>query len=157
MKDIKKSGEEKKKLVERRKSVAQKMFEDMAKTIREKQLELEKAISEYTAMPEKPNIDVIETEDKIIVKTDLPGVKKEDIDVDLTEDSINIVAKFEEEIGVEGANYIKKERKYGEARRSLVLPAKIKVDEARATFENGVLTVDLPKLEVEERFKVKIR
>jgi len=153
----KKSEEEEKKLVEPRKSVAQRMFEDMAKTIREKQLELEKAISDYTAIaPEKPTMDVIETEDSIIIKTDLPGVNKDDVSIDLTEDSVDIMAKFEEEFELEEANFIKKERRYGEARRSMVLPAKIKVDEATAKFENGVLTVELPKLEKKEKHAVKI-
>ncbi len=141
----------------RRRDLAYEIFKEMAKTIREKQDELEKAISEYkTMIPERPNMDVIETEDKIIVKTDLPGVKKEDIKVDLTEDSLDISAEFEEEIEVEEGRYIKRERRYGKAKRTFTLPAKVKVDEARAKFENGVLTVDLPKLEKKERFKVEI-
>jgi len=54
----------------------------------------------------------METENSIIVITDLPGVKKEDIDIDISEGNIDIIAKFEDEIEEEGTNYIKKERSY---------------------------------------------
>jgi len=129
----------------------------MIKSMREMQKEFEKRISEYTeALPEKPSLDLIETDEKLIIKTDLPGVKKEDINIELTEDSITITADFKEEIEVEKGNYVKKERRYGEARRELRLPAKIKVDEAKATFEDGVLTVELPKVEVKKKQTLKV-
>ncbi|KAF5079979.1 Hsp20/alpha crystallin family protein [Methanobacterium aggregans] len=141
----------------KRRGVAEQMFNDMVGTIREKQEELEKAIADYTSnVPAKPMMDVIEDDENIIVKTDLPGVKKGDIKIDITEDSIEISAKFEEETEVEDVNYIKKERRYGEASRMMVLPAKILINESNAKFENGVLTVTLPKLEKNESFEVKV-
>ncbi|MGB9844299.1 Hsp20/alpha crystallin family protein [Methanothermobacter tenebrarum] len=144
-------------MLEKRRLMAEKMIEDMIKNMREMQKEFEKKISEYTeALPEKPTLDLIETDEKLIIKTDLPGVKKEDINIELTEDSITITADFKEEIEVEEANYVKKERRYGEARRELKLPAKIKVDEAKATFEDGVLTVELPKVEVKKKHTLKV-
>jgi HSP20 family protein len=139
------------------KSAAEKMMDDMVKSIKVMQNDLEKKISEYTeAVPEKPTIDVIETNENIILKTDLPGVNKKDIDIQLTEDRITIAAKFEEKIEIEEANYIKKERKYGEALRELRLPSLVVVEEATAKFKNGVLTVDLPKVEVKKKFNVNI-
>ncbi|MDX9692664.1 MAG: Hsp20/alpha crystallin family protein [Methanothermobacter sp.] len=144
-------------MLEKRKLMVEKMIEDMINSMREMQKEFEKKISEYTeVLPEKPTLDLIETDDKLIIKTDLPGVKKEDINIELTEDSITITANFKEEVEVEGANYVKKERRYGEARRELSLPAKIKVDEAKATFEDGVLTVELPKVEVKKKQTIKV-
>jgi HSP20 family protein len=98
----------------------------------------------------------METENSIIVITDLPGVKKEDIDIDISEDSIDITAKFEDEIDEEGANYIKKERSYGETKRSISLPTQINVKEATAKFNDSILTVNLPKL-MEEKHKVDIK
>ena len=59
----------------------------------------------------------------ITVKTDLPGVNKEDINIELAENNLTISAKFEEKIEVEDVNYLRKERKYGEALRSVNLPA----------------------------------
>ena len=142
---------------ERGRGAAQKFFDDMIGTFRERGGDFEKALSEYTASaPSKLMTDVIETNGSIIVKADLPGVKKDDIVIDLTDDSIEILAKFEEETEEEGVNFIKKERRYGEARRSLILPEAVKVKEAAAKFDNGVLTVTLPKLEEKKRFQVKV-
>ncbi|MEL7671491.1 Hsp20/alpha crystallin family protein [Methanobacterium sp.] len=142
---------------ERGRGAAQKFFDDMIGTFRERGGDFEKALSEYTASaPSKLATDVIETDGNIIVKADIPGVKKEDIVIDLTDDSIEIFAKFEEETEEEGKNFIKKERRYGEARRSLILPEAVKVKEASAKFDNGVLTVTLPKLEEKKRFQVKV-
>ncbi|MFB2622490.1 Hsp20/alpha crystallin family protein [Methanothermobacter marburgensis] len=144
-------------MFEKRRLMAEKMMEDMIKNMREMQKEFEKKISEYTEnIPEKLNMDVIETDDQIIIKTDLPGVKKEDINIELTENTISISAVFEEEVEVQEANFVKKERKYGEARREMRLPEKIKVEEARAKFENGVLTVELPKVEVKKKQVLKV-
>ena len=144
-------------MLEKRRLMAEKMMEDMIKNMREMQKDFEKKISEYTEnIPEKLNMDVIETDDQIIVKTDLPGVKKEDINIELTENTISISAVFEEEIEVKEANFVKKERKYGEARREIRLPEKIKVEEAKAKFENGVLTVELPKVEVKKKQVLKV-
>lgn len=142
---------------ERGRGAAQKFFDDMIGTFRDRGGDFEKALSEYTASaPGKLMTDIIDTDGSILVKADLPGVNKEDIVIDLTEDSIEIIAMFEEELEEEGRNFIKKERKYGEARRSLVLPELVKVKEASAKFDNGVLTVTLPKLEEKKRFQVKV-
>lgn len=134
---------------------AENMLADIVSTIRDKQEEFGKALSDYTSTFGKPLADVMEKDDRIIVVTDLPGVKKEDVDVRITEESIEIYAKFEDEMEEEGANYIKKERNYGETRRSLMLPAKIDVKKSSAKFKDSVLTVELPKL-VEEKHKVDI-
>jgi HSP20 family protein len=155
--EIKAKIEEGKDKVEKRKTTAEKMFEDILSNVKEMQQEVEKRVSDYAnSIPAKPNMDVIETEESIIIKTDLPGVSKDNININLTEDTIDIQAKFEEESKVSEANFIKKERKYGEARRSMVLPAKIKVKGASAKFDNGILTVELPKVEKAEKFKVNI-
>ena len=126
------------------------------RTVKEKQEELDKAITEYTSGTIKPAVDVMENQEQIVVKTDLPGVNREDIKIDLTEDTLQISAQFQAETEEEGVNYYKKERKYGEASRTVVLPAKVKIDDVTAKFENGVLTVVMPKLEKKEVFEVKV-
>jgi HSP20 family protein len=134
--------------LEKGRSTAQKMFEDMINTFRDKQGDFEKAMSEYTASSTgKIAMDVIETDTDIIVKTDLPGVKKEDIVIDLSEDALEVMAIFEDESEFEGEDFIKKERRYGEAKRSVSITQPIKIDEASAKFDNGVLTVTIPKEE----------
>ncbi|HHV75470.1 MAG TPA: Hsp20/alpha crystallin family protein [Thermoanaerobacterium sp.] len=144
-------------MFEKRRLMAEKMMEDMIKNMKEMQREFEKKISEYAEnIPEKLSMDVMETDDAIIIKTDLPGVKKEDINIELTENTISISAVFEEEVEIEEANFIKKERRYGEARREMRLPEKIRVEDAKAKFENGVLTVELPKVEVKKKQTLKV-
>ncbi|MBC7111204.1 MAG: Hsp20/alpha crystallin family protein [Methanothermobacter sp.] len=144
-------------MFEKRRLMAEKMMEDMIKNMREMQKEFEKKISEYAEnIPEKLSMDVMETDDAIIIKTDLPGVKKEDINIELTENTISISAVFEEEVEVKEADFIKKERKYGEAKREMRLPEKIRVEDAKAKFENGVLTVELPKVEVKKKQTLKV-
>jgi len=144
-------------MFEKRRLMAEKMMEDMIKNMKEMQREFEKKISEYAEnIPEKLSMDVMETDDAIIIKTDLPGVKKEDINIELTENTISISAVFEEEVEIEEANFIRKERKYGEARREMRLPEKIRVEDAKAKFENGVLTVELPKVEVKKKQTLKV-
>jgi HSP20 family protein len=128
---------------------------DIVSSIRDKQEELGKSLSDYTSSIQKPLADIMETETSFIIITDLPGVKKDDIDIDISEDSIDITAKFEDEINEKGANYIKKERNYGETKRSISLPAKINIKGATARFNDSILTVTLPKL-MEEKHKVNI-
>lgn len=149
---------------ERRVRVEQ-LFNDMVQSIREMPEEFDKALTEYTSNPVKPAMDVMEEEENIIVKTDLPGVNREDIKIDLTEDTLTIQAQFEEEVEEEGeeegeeggvVKFHRKERRYGSASRTMVLPAKVKMDEVNAKFDNGVLTITMPKLEKKEVFEVKV-
>ena len=137
---------------EKTRKQAEKKINEFITTLKDKQEEFGKTISDYTSV-DKPLIDVINTEDSIIIKADLPLVKKEDISVNITEDSIEIVAKFEETD--ENLDFIKKERNYSETSRTIPLPVKIEVKKASAKFLNSVLTVELPKLQ-EEKIRVKI-
>lgn len=143
------------KRLEKGRSSAQKIFDDMINTFKDKQGDFEKAMSEYTASSTKIAMDVIETDDNIIVKTDLPGVKKEDIVIDLSEDALEVMAIFEDESKYEGENFIKKERRYGESKRTVSITEPIKIDEASAKFDNGVLTVTIPK-EEKRRHQLKL-
>ena len=138
----------------RRGQQAEKVINDFLSSLKSRQEDFSKAWSEYTTS-EKPLADVIETDEEIIVKSDLPGVKKGDIDVTLTEDSVEITAKFEEEYSEEEVDYIIRERNYGETKRFIKLPAKVKVKEATAKLEDSILTITLPKLE-KSQFKVNI-
>lgn len=131
------------------------VLSDIITSIREKQEDLGKSLSDYSKSLQKPLADIIETDDAITVVTDLPGVKKEDVEVNISEDSLDIVAKFDDEITDEGTNYIKRERSYGETKRTIALPEKINIKKASAKFKDSVLTVELPKIK-EEKHKVNI-
>jgi HSP20 family protein len=157
--EIKKTSAEKKEETEETPSSreqAEKKLNDFLSTIRSRREDFSKVLTDFATVIEKPLADVMETDDEIIVKTDLPGVKKGDIDVNLTEDSLEITAQFEEEYSEKNVDYIRKERNYGKTKRFMKLPAKVKVKDVTAKFENSILTVNLPKLE-REKFKVDIK
>lgn len=125
---------------------AEKVINDFLTGLRSRQEDFSKAWTDYTTT-EKPLADVIETDGEIIVKTDLPGINKVDVDVTITEDSVEITAQFKDEYSEEEVDYILRERNYGETKRFLKLPSKVKVKEATAKFEDSILTITLPKLE----------
>ena len=137
---------------EKTRKQAEKKINDFINTLKDKQEEFGKTISDYTS-GEKPLTDVIEKDDAIIIKSDLPHVKKEDISVNITEDSVEIIVNFKE--ADENVEFIKKERNYGKTIRTIALPELIEVKKAIAKFNDSVLTVKLPKVR-EEKVKVKI-
>jgi HSP20 family protein len=141
----------------KRRNAAEEMFKDVIYTIKEKQNDLGRTLNEYTSnSPLKPNMDIVEDEEKLTVMTDLPGFKRQDITIDITEDTIEITAQFDEDTETIGKNFLKKERNYGKVNRIINLPAKVRSTESSAKLEDGVLTVILPKLEKKETFEVKV-
>ena len=143
-----------------RKRKAEQMFNEMILAIKEKQVDLDQVLADYTGTSVKPAMDIMEDNDMIVVKTDLPGVERENIRIDLTEDTLEIRAEFSQETEKEdeenGIVYHRKERRYGSAARTILLPAKVKINEVAAKFDNGVLTVNMPKLEKRETYEVKV-
>ena len=140
----------------KRRNAAEEMFNDIVDTIKDKQKDLERIFNEYTSnMPLRPTMDVIEDGEQLTVITDLPGVKKENIKLDITEDNLEINAQFNQESEFEEKDFVRKERTYGQTNRIISLPAKIEINETSAKFENGVLTIILPKLE-KKQIEVKV-
>ena len=92
-------------------------------------------------------VDVYETDDKLVVKAAVPGVKPEEIEVTVTGDLLTIKGEFKSEEKTEKANYLRQECRYGSFCRQIGLPAGINADKVAATFENGVLTLEMPKAE----------
>jgi HSP20 family protein len=102
-------------------------------------------------------VDVYETPDNVVVKTAVPGVKPEEIDITITGDTLTIsgATKFEEK--VEREDYIRKELRYGSFSRSVNLPSGLNVEKAEATFENGLLTLTIPKAEEAKPKAIKVK
>jgi HSP20 family protein len=139
----------------KRRSAVEGMFNDIVDTIKIKQKDLERTVNDYTSnTTQKPDMDLLESSQDITVLTDLPGVKKDDIKIDLTEDTLEITAYYIEEHG--DKTFIRRERNQGKVNRVISLPEKINIDETSAKFENGVLTVVLSKQEKKQIFKVKV-
>lgn len=138
-----------------RRGLVERMLEDTSKTIDSIRYDLEKSIVDYTFVPGK---DIIETDENVIVNVDLPGINKEDIELRITETRLKVKADFDIELEVEHGSYITlHDRKSGVMRRTVRFPKKIIAEEAEATFENGVLTVEAPKVEKEESIELKIK
>ncbi len=92
-------------------------------------------------------VDMYETPDEVVVKAAVPGIKPQDINISITGDVLTIKGETKQEEKVDKANYIYQERRYGTFARSITLPTSINADKAEATFEHGVLTLKLPKVE----------
>jgi len=104
-------------------------------------------------------MDMYETENDVVVKAAIPGVKPEDIEVTVTGDLLSIKGEFrtESEQKDEKRNYHRQERRFGSFCRQVTLPAGVNADACAADFENGVLTLTLPKVEEAKVKKVQIK
>lgn len=94
-----------------------------------------------------PALDVYEDKDNLHVKVELPGMKREDIDVSLHEGSLSISGERKSEKKHEGAEAYRTERFFGRFQRTVALPSPVAADEVKAQYKDGVLTVTLPKTE----------
>jgi HSP20 family protein len=102
-------------------------------------------------------IDMYETKDDVVVKAALPGIKPEQVEVTITGNTLTISGESKEESEVKERDYIRKEHRYGSFARSVTLPSGLKADKAEATFENGVLTLKVPKAEEVKPKSIKIK
>lgn len=92
-------------------------------------------------------VDMYETPDAVVVKTAIPGIKPEDIDISLTGDVLTIKGETRAEEEVKEENYVRRECRYGSFSRSLSVPAPVLAEKAQTEFENGILKLTLPKAE----------
>ena len=91
-----------------------------------------------------PQIDVFQRNNELVVKTDLPGLKKEDVKIDITDDAITIQGERRSEHQEEREGVYRSERSYGSFYRVVPLPEGAMTDQAKATFNNGVLEITMP-------------
>jgi HSP20 family protein len=94
-----------------------------------------------------PRVDVVDGDSEVIVRADLPGVKKEDLEVTATETELTISGKTSEEREEKRESYYRLERRSGQFSRTVDLPAPIKPDEVKAKLANGILELTAPKAE----------
>ena len=98
-------------------------------------------------------VDVYGTENEVVVRAALPGVKPEEVDISITGDTLTIKGETKAEEETKRENYLYRERRYGAFYRMVTLPSGLNTDQAEATFDNGVLTLTIPK---SERVKPKV-
>ena len=98
--------------------------------------------------------DIRETKEAYILEADLPGMRKEDINLEYNQNYLTIHAHKNETKEDKKENYIRKERHYGEVSRSFYVGDSIKEEDIKANFKNGILTIEFPK-EVEKKVEEK--
>lgn len=92
-------------------------------------------------------VDMYETGDAIVVKTPIPGVSPDNIEVSVTGDTLTIKAELQDDQEIKRENYLRRERRYGSCCRSVTLPGGLETDKAEADYSDGVLTLTFPKAE----------
>jgi HSP20 family protein len=98
------------------------------------------------ATPWSPTIDVVERDNRLIARVDLPGIKKEEVKVEVVDGWLTIRGERKHETDQEKENFYRREREYGTFSRAFRLPEGAKVEEVKAVFDNGVLEVTVPLL-----------
>jgi HSP20 family protein len=104
-----------------------------------------------------PAVDVFEEKDDIVVKAEIPGMDKDNIQVNLTDHTLTIKGEKKKEEEVKEENYYRSERSYGSFFRTLELPKDVHADKVKATFKNGVLEVRMPKTEEAKAKEIKVK
>ncbi len=104
-----------------------------------------------------PAVDVYEEKDEIVVKAELPGMEKNDIEVNISDSELTLKGEKKKEEKVEEDDYYRCERSYGAFLRSVELPKDVQADKIKASFKNGILEVRLPKTEEAKTKEIKVK
>lgn len=103
-----------------------------------------------------PYLDLLENKDEILIKMDLPGINPKEIDLSISGNILQIKGERNIIPDREDENYHFIEREYGKFNRRVNLPAPVKIENIKASYKDGVLTINMPKLEKEKSGKVKV-
>lgn len=103
-----------------------------------------------------PKVDIIDRDKELVVKAELPGIDKKDLDISVTKNTVTIQGSTSHEEKEEKGDYYRCEISRGSYSRSLSLPADIDEGKVKAKFKDGVLELTLPKLEKAKRRTIKI-
>ena len=103
-----------------------------------------------------PHVDIIDRDDQILVRAEIPGVEKEDLDVSVSDDRVTIKAARTQQEKEETGDFYRREISHGTFSRSLVLPAEVDGAKAKASFNHGLLELTLPKVEKTRRHSIPI-
>jgi HSP20 family protein len=104
-----------------------------------------------------PLVDVFEDKDEIVVKAEIPGMDKDNIEVNLADHTLTIKGEKKKEEEIKEENYYRAERSYGSFIRTVELPAEVHTDKVKANFKNGVLEVRMPKTEAAKAKEIKVK
>ena len=104
-----------------------------------------------------PALDVVEVEDSVTVKAELPGMKPDDINVSVQGNTLSITGEKKEETEEKKEGYYHSERRFARFRRDLLLPADVDSEKVDAAYKEGLLTITMPKTEAAKAKAVKVK
>ena len=104
-----------------------------------------------------PAVDLRENEDSFVIHADIPGMKKDEIDIEVVEDVVTIKGERKKETEKKEGNYHRVERKYGTFLRTIEIPSGFNSENVTAKFHDGVLEITLPKLEEQKPRTIKVQ
>jgi HSP20 family protein len=103
-----------------------------------------------------PNIDLYDRQNEIVLKAELPGVSREDIDITIIKDAIILKGQLMRDEDVKDEQYYVRERVFGSFSRTLALPTEVESEKTSASFKNGVLEIVMPKKEEAKIKEIKV-
>lgn len=103
-----------------------------------------------------PKVDIIDSEKNLLIRAELAGVNKKDLDISMTDNSVTIRATTSYEEKEEKSNYVRTEIAQGDFLRTIALPADVDIEQAKSSFKNGLLEITVPKVEHSQRRSIKI-
>ena len=115
------------------------------------------AVEPTAAFGWSPSVDVLDEKDKITVKAEIPGMKREDIDVSICENTLCICGERKEEQEYKEGQSYASERYFGRFERDIPLPSAVDANKVNASYKDGVLTVTVPKTEQAKRQQIEIK
>lgn len=104
----------------------------------------------------KPSVDIYETDEAIILKAELPGIKKEDVSVEIKDNVLTLKGERIEDKEVKEESYFRKERCFGTFSRAFNLQHRVQPDKIKARFKDGILEVEIPKPEEEKPKQITV-
>ncbi len=104
-----------------------------------------------------PDVDIYEKDDRLFAEIEIPGIDKKDIDISIEDHVLTIKGEKKSEREDKGRNYHVVERRYGRFQRAFRIPEYIKAEEIKAKFDNGILTVEMPKKEEAKKSSIKVK
>jgi HSP20 family protein len=131
----------------------QRLQERMARLLEESE---KVPVVQPSAEVQAPATDIVETDEELIVRLDLPGIDKGNVEVTVSEGELSVKATRGEVKEEKGEKYYKRERTYRRFERMLKLPVDVKDEVAKAKLENGMLEVRMPKVEVSPKRRIEI-
>ena len=110
----------------------------------------------WAGQTKAPLVDIYEENDAIVVKAEIPGLKKEEIDISISDDAITLSGKKKDVKEVKKENFYQKEIREGSFLRTLPLPCRVDREKVKASYKDGMLEVILPKSPEEKKKEIKV-